>query len=191
MFNPAIPQSTDPRAQSQSQILTNFSAINAGFSINHMSLNSDANSPSPFEGMHKVLTMIKQAGDPVTAANEVAFYNKLVNSVPQIFFRPQSTGTPIQMTAPNTGGIPQSVVSFVAGPFMIYAGFISNPTNGQVVTLTPASTLIYVGTNALSPRGNNVLTVMIPTNLSGNTFTIRFQTGVTAAFMYFFAIGKP
>lgn len=190
-FNPAIPQSTDPRAQSQSQILTNFSALNAGFSVNHMPMPSDVNTPTPFAGMHKVLTMIKQNVDPVTAANEVALYNKLSSGVSQIFFRPQSAGTPIQMTTTNTPAIPQSIVSFVAGPFIVYAGFVTSPTNGQVVTLTPSSTLIYVGTNALSPRGTNVLVVMIPTNISGSSFTIRFQTGASAPYMYFMAIGKP
>jgi len=190
-YNSSIPQASDPRALSQSQIKANFQAINAVFANNHTPLTSNV----PTIGMHTVLTMRPQNPAPSTSTGQVALYNKLdSNSVPELFFRPQGNATPIQLTYPSVGAStsPFRYYTFVAGPFVVYAGYVSNPTNGQVITLTPTTTLIYAGVTEAAHDTANDYRFSTATNLSGSTFTIKFVTGGTPTnSVYFLAIGKP
>ena len=192
-YNSAIPQSTDARAQSQSQILSNFQSINKVWADNHYPLNTDQN--LTLQGMHTVLTVRPQGTDPTTAAGQVAFYNKLVSTIPQLFFRPQSNATPIQLTynTVSTSGAQQ--FSFVAGPFIIYGGFFTGGvTAGTVVTLTPGSSLLYAGLTTSGVAGAlNVIKSAVAANLNSpaNSFTIQFTAGITVQTVYYFAIGLP
>jgi hypothetical protein len=190
-YNTSIPVITDPILQSQAQIKANFQAINYAFSDNHKSLTSD---PS-FAGMHTVLTMRPQKVDPVTSATQTALYNKLVSSIPNLFFMPNNAQTPIQMTFGSiNAGSGTTQYSFIAGPFVVYAGFISNPTSGQIVTLSPATTLLFVDlTMANSNVSPTAIAEAIPTNVAGSSFTITTQTFIagTKYDLYYIAIGKP
>lgn len=147
-------------------------------------------------GLHTVMNFRPQTVDPTTTASQVALYNKLdVNSIPELFFRPSGNQTPIQLTYPSIStpiGAAQQY-TFCAGPFVIYGGLIANATNGQVVTLTPTSTLIYVGLTNATSIGNPVLVrSAIPTNITGSSFTISWQTDPQATLknIYYLAIGK-
>lgn len=192
-YNPNIPVATDPTLQSQRQILANFQAIEAAFATNHASLVSAITA-----GAHTVLTMDPQGSDPATSASQVAFYNKLVSGSPQLFYRPNSSQTPIQMSVSSIkvdGSFTQ--YTFVAGPFYIYGGRVVNPTQGQVVVLSPATNLIHVGivpTTSVTPS-TPPRTFVPPnaaaTDLTSNSFAIRWQpnpnTGVFD--VYYMAIG--
>ncbi len=160
------------------------------------------------QGKHRVLILKDQtlAGDPVTSATQTAIYQKIVGSNPSWFYRPSSNGTPIQMSYPsvktglqstNPDVYYQDQYSFVAGPFVVYGGKINNPVNGQLVNLTPNTTLRYVGITITNYKvSNNVnpqaLSIAIPTNISGNSFNISFQVQpATVTFdIYYFAIGN-
>ena len=189
-YNPNIPQATDKILQSFFQLRANFQQINNSFSANHVSLVRDAS----IAGMHNNLTLRPQTGDPTTTATQIALYNKLVGGIPELFFRPNSDQAAIQLTYPSIK-IDQSndQYTFMAGPFIIYGGFIPAPTQGQVKTLTPGTTLLYVDltmTNAKNLPGP-ALTTIAPTNITGTSFTIHFQNqgaGVTFD-AYYFAIG--
>lgn len=184
-YNTAIPQGTDPILQSQSQILSNFIAINSVWAKNHYSLTQ----PSEFQGGHNVLTMRPQSGDPTTDATHVSLYSKLDgSSIPQLFFRPISNQTPIQLTYSSLNtAISNTQYSFVAGPFVFYMGKIVGATDGQVINLLPVTTLIYVGTSAI-----NVAVNVIPTNIIGASFTIKFPgTFSGSSDVSYIAIGKP
>lgn len=188
-FNPNIPQSTDPILQSFKQLRANFKAINNAFSNNHISLTSD----SSIVGMHNVLTLRSQSMDPTTSSTQTAIYNKLVSGTPELFFRPNSNQTPIQLTYPSIkSDLSNNQYSFMAGPFIVYGGFISAPSDGQTVTLTPGTTLLYVDltmTNAVNPKPIQSSTIA-PTSISGTSFTIKFQSTITFTFdAYYFAIG--
>lgn len=192
-YNSNIPLGTDPILQSQAQIRANFQSINNVFSNNHFPLNGDPE----FQGMHVVLTMRPQnVTDPSTDATHVAFYNKLVSTIPQLFFRPNSNQTPIQLTyqSINTSKTSPQQYSFVAGPFVVYGGKIHNPTNGQTVTLTPTTTLLYVGLTSANVvfKGANVLAA-IPTSISGSSFNISYSgtaaSVITSLDVYYLAIG--
>lgn len=157
-----------------------------------------------FGGMHKVVNFPYQSSDPTTSATEIALYSKLVSSIPQLFFAPSSSQTPIQMTGviPLTGlqdtnpdvYYPQQY-SFMAGPFTIYGGVVHTPTVGQNVPLTPSSTLLYVGLtvgNSTNDIGKPIVSAAVPTNISGSSFDIGYQTfaGSPKFDVYYLAIGK-
>jgi hypothetical protein len=172
-YSASIPVASDPILRSQRQIKANFQEINQAFANNHVPLQQQ-----DFKGMHNVLTLRPQSGDPTTTATEVALYNKLVSSVPEIFYGPASSATPIQMTYQSISTDPAAVqqYSFVAGPFVVYGGLIKNPTQGQTVTLTPGTTLLYVDlimADVVKPQ-DNFVTTAVPTSISGNSFNISF-----------------
>lgn len=144
--------------------------------------------------MHTVLTLRPQIGDPTTLANQTALYNKLDGSGnPEIFYRPNNNQTPIQLTYPSlntTQGAAQQY-SFVAGPFVIYGGIIKNATNGQTITLTPVTTLLYVGLTSANVVPKGLLSLSsVATNISGNSFVISYSApSITSTDVYYLAIG--
>lgn len=193
-FNAAIPQVTDPRAQSAIQMRANFQAINSVFNVNHVPINGDP-VDGYTEGQHIVLTLRDQGGDPVTSADEVAIYNKLVTGVPELFYAPNSAQTPIQLTRDSIDTTTANAkYTFIAGPFTLYGGKISNPTNGQVVNLSPSTTLIYVGlvvTN-VHPISATQIFSACATSVAGNSFTISYSASITnpnQLDVYYFAVG--
>ncbi len=195
-YNPNIPQSTSKRSISQKQIRANYQAIYNAFANNHAALGT-AN-----QGRHNVLILRDQGmTDPTTSATETALYNKLVSSVPNLFFRPSSSQTPIQMTYPSIRTGLQSTnpdvyyptqYSFVAGPFIVYAGLLTGISQSQVVTLAPGTALIYVGLTALGVSNSLISNTIIPTSISGTSFTIKFENGVILKppDVYYIAIGQ-
>jgi len=207
-YNTAIPQSSDARAQSQKQILANFQAIARVWADNHYPLNGTDNE---FYGMHTVLTMRPQIDHPETDIGQIALYNKLVGGIPELFFMPQNqhipTQKPIQLTYPSIStGSGGTQYSFVAGPFIVYMGFIQNVAgvpNGQVITLMPGNTLLYAGLTSAGVKGTDggtgiisplTLTASFATNLNSpaNSFTITHGLNGINGFMqvvYYLAIG--
>lgn len=174
---------------SQSQIRANFQAINNTWASNHFPLTGN----SLFYGMHNVLVLRPQT-DPTTSATQVALYNKLVSSVPQMFFRPNINQTPIQMTYSSIKADSSATqYSFVAGPFIVYGGTISNATNPQTVTLSPGTTLLYVGLIMVNPTTTAKAFATSPGTLSGTTFTISYapQPVGSKINISYFAIGLP
>lgn len=49
-------------------------------------------------GHHKQVMLVEQAGDSVTVEDELALYCKNLDGQPELYCRPQSAGTPIQIT---------------------------------------------------------------------------------------------
>jgi len=192
-YNPNIPIATDFRAVSQRQILSNFQAIASAWLENHVPLTANKN-----VGKHEVLTLRAQVGDPPTLANQSAIYNKLVGGVPQLFFRPNTNQTPIQLSNSNlntiqTGATGDEQSSFIAGPFTIYLGTVRNCPVSQPITVTPTSTLIYVGLSTIKTnqaggsQGNFIAT---PINISGDQFTITHAAvSLVDPTIYYMAIG--
>lgn len=196
-YNPNIPQVGDFTAISQKQILANFEAISNSLLINHVPLTAVKN-----QGLHNSVTLRPQSSDPTTASNQSAIYNKLVSTIPQLFFRSNSNATPIQLSNSNlntlqTGTPAGTQSSFLAGPFTIYMGYILNCPDGQIVTLTPSTTLLYVGlTTALISSSMvtvvpGIATTSVATNISGNQFVIRYNTITIPVnpIIYYMAVG--
>lgn len=183
-FSGSIPNIGDFLAISQKQMNANFQAINNTFSIDHIPYTSLEN-----EGKHDVLTMRPQMSDPTTSATQIALYNKLVSSLPQLFFRPSSDGTPIQLTNSNmntaqTGSAGGTQSTFLAGPFTVYMGYVINCPNNQVVNVSPSSTLVYVGLSTFlevdNQGGGQTFNTAAAVNISSNHFIIQYPTPITA-----------
>lgn len=198
-YNVNIPVGTDPILQSAAQIRANFQTINQVFAENHVPLTADKS----IVGMHNIVVFRNQTGgDPTTTANQIALYNKLVSTIPNLFFRPSNNQTAIQLTYPSIVNTGLTQYSFMAGPFIIFYGFISIPTNGQIVTLSPGSSLIYADLT-MSYLNPNPGTGVAPAtaaatllNTPANSFTIRYPTGFTFASnpnggVFYFAVGLP
>lgn len=198
-YNPNIPLVTDSLTQSELQIKVNFTVINTVFADNHIGLTKDAS----IAGMHRVLTLRVQTGDPTTTADQVSLYNKLVGGVASLFFRPNNSQTAIQMSYPSIVTGIQSTnptvyfprqYSFVAGPFVIYGGIIKIPASGDVVTLLPATNLLFVDlivTNLQGGVNPSVVYYASATNIAANSFTIRYSTVVPSKKIdiYYLAVG--
>ena len=169
----------------------NFQAINAAFSDNHAGLTGD----SDIAGKHTNLTLRDQALDPTTSAVEVSLYNKLVSTMPQLFFMPSSNQTPIQMSYNGVGiSTLATQYSYVAGPFIIYGGKVTSPVDGVTITLSPTSTLLSVFlTQANRPILSPVEVTVNPINIAGSSFDInmRNSTALTGVDVYYLAIGQP
>lgn len=185
-YNTSIPQATSKRTVSQKQILINFQSIFQAFANNHSPLGLGT------QGKHTVLILRTQIADPATSSSQTAIYQKLVAGVPNWFYRPASNGTPIQMSYPSIDVTTSNAnYTFLAGPFVVYTGKISNPTNGQLVTLTPSTTIRYVGLGVNNFTGVGVITQGVAaTDIVGNTFKIRFQAGSVSRDVYYLAIGN-
>jgi hypothetical protein len=193
-YSTNIPQPTDQTLQSQKQILSNFQTIAQLFFANHYPLDGD----NEYQGMHTVMTMQPQSGDPSTSSSQISLYNKLVSSIPELFFAPNSAQTPIQLTYPSLNTTPTNAqqYTFVAGPFVIYGGKITNPTNGQVIPLSPITNLLYVGTTTANYKLGSLIqsSATIPTSINSpiSSFTINYDTtgGTTTRDVYYLAIGQ-
>lgn len=194
-FNPNVPNTGDFLAISQKQILANFQAINSSWFADHVPLTAIDD-----VGKHNALTFRVQGSDPTTSSSQCALYNKLVTSVPQLFFRSSSNATPIQMSNSNlntiqTGATGNNQSSFLAGPFTIYMGYVLNCPNLQLVTLTPSSTLIYVGLTTVlnNERVVTGFNIAAAENIAGNQFTIRYPALASftpAPTIYYMAVGQ-
>jgi hypothetical protein len=188
-YNTNIPQGTDPRSKSQRQILANFQAIQEVWGANHVPLTSTNN-----VGMHSVVTMRPQPippnADPTTTSTQVALYNKQASSIPALFFRPNSSQTPIKLTYPSIKADSSTTqYSFIAGPFIIYGGSFLTPANGKVVTLTPGTSLLYVGLQVVNGPGPVAIATSI--NTPANSFTISYNGSFgTTGLVYYLAIGN-
>lgn len=201
-YNPNIPTVTDKILQSFGQLRANFRAINNAFADNHIPLNQS----DTIAGRHSVLTMRVKVSpvDPATSSTQIAIYNKLVSSIPSLFFRPSGNLTPIQLTYPSLRTGLQSTnpdvyfptqYSFVAGPFIVYGGFIANVGTGVNVPLAPGTNLRSVDVilaNFKPVTGSTSVPVAAATNIVGNSFDIltRLQPDGSQADAYYFAVSQ-
>ena len=181
-FIPTIPNLSDFILTSAGQLAGNYFAMFQAFQQDHLNFN-DAN-----QGKHNKLTLTLQQADPVTApSTQIALYNKVgTGSVPQLFFRPSNSGTPIQLSYQTVGNTGTTQYSFLAGPFIFYCGDVLGFTDGQVITLTPTTQLISViltiWADNIPAIGISVPPAAATAVISGSTFTIQsfFQTLVAS-----------
>lgn len=134
-----LPNSGQSLGVTRAPINTNFSLIQSVFATNHIGFNNTG------AGKHTLIQFPIPQTTPVTAANEIAIYPKIVSSVPQLFFRPQSAGTEVQLTNAitpagftptfnpvNVGGQPVTggaLVTFLPGNMILIGGVVTG-TNG-------------------------------------------------------------
>jgi hypothetical protein len=138
--------------------------------------------------------MQPQTVDPTTDATHVSLYSKLVTSIPQLFFRAINNATPVQLTYGSIGiDIEEAQqYTFMAGPFVFYAGYLPSTTQLQVVALSPTTTLLYVGVTAANTTSTPLSTASQATrlNLPPGSFSVLHPSYSTLS-VYYVAIGKP
>src|SRR5258708_24355121 len=89
------PQSAQAMNNSQSEILSNFRAINELVNVNHVGFNS-TNS-----GKHNYVTLLYQTDEPTVQSDDLTMYCQATGSpnAAEIFYTyPSSTATPSQLT---------------------------------------------------------------------------------------------
>lgn len=205
-FDSTIPNPGDPIDQSQPQLLANFGAMYSAMQVNHIAMNlQDA-------GRHNQL-LLTTVGDPTTATDEIALYQKIgTSSVPQLFFRPASNATPIQLTYQTTirhdaaNGSSQNQ-SYMAGPYIMLFGTINKVTNGQMFTYstyypnitfsTPPQVFIMPAIPDFNPAKYfpSFFVYLSPNNITITDFQITKSLAISLDVMEmnmnFLIIGKP
>lgn len=196
-YNPNIPLNLDYMVVSQPQVQSNFQTIFSTFAENHVPLNSEA----PPQGQHSEVVFYPQTDKPDTLADQVALYNKALGGGNVLYYRPQSNATEIQMNYPDvsTGLVSTDPdvwktrqYTFVAGAFVVYMGKISGATDGQLIVLTPATTLIHVGLTLNLAFSFSVSNQASAINIAGNQFNVKVDSTLPNPFdFYYTAIGQP
>lgn len=193
-YFPNKPVGTDFLLQSQPELLQNFALSLQSWNANHITFNQDDG------GKHRLTSLRKQTVDPATAADENALYSKegIPAGQPLLFYRPHSNATPIQMTYPSVVNTGDAQYSYMAGPFIFYFGKIASATNGQIVALTPASTLITVllqiSSKKYFPVGNqNPFAQAFNVNIPPSSFQVLLINTPPASIndVYYIAVGLP
>lgn len=134
-FTVNIPLGTDLLSSSQPLIEGNFNSLFAWSSVDHTPLNGTITYPQ--QGTHQAIRFEQQAGDPVTSASQLGFYNKLdVNNINQLWLRLISSGAVLQVTGPvsilGALGPPPTY----GGQTMILGGIIVKWGNAIVASAT-------------------------------------------------------
>lgn len=166
-FDPTIPNPGDLVLSSQVPLQNNFSEINNAFSENHIGFsNQNAN----LIGMHSGL-VLDETSDPTTLSDEVALYTKIgTGGVAQAFFRPSSSGTPIQLTYQSTGTYNGSVN--VTG----FSGSAGTTNNYTVQVITSSNSFVLgdvVNFSNLVGDAQDNINMEGTVTVSGSTFTIK------------------
>jgi hypothetical protein len=93
-YNANIPQPGDIPAQSQSQLLANFTEIYNLIGVNHVNFGAAG------EGKHNYVTMPVQGATPVTAAGELALFSQIsaISGLPAMAWVQQSAGTVVEFS---------------------------------------------------------------------------------------------
>ena len=186
-YNPNIPTSAQIPSQSQFDFLTNFGQLNTVFNVDHYTYN-EANANLRGKHLH---TIFPNGAAPATIASEVALYAKLVSAASQLFFRPESAGTEVQVSnvpftsGANPGSAGGTITYFdtIFG-LRFYAGISASFSGtGRIVTFPVAySTIITAQATANDPNPVAVSCIQ-----AVNQLTLATGNNVTVGW---FAIGR-
>ncbi len=181
-YNAQIPQSNDDPKVSQSQILGNFSKLNADFDIDHRPFTSSTNS-----GFHRKITFQDVlVGNPGLSEPLSSLYTKLVSSNPELFFQNNSadsdafqlTNLTVTSTA-NVDGVDYQVIT--PWNLKIQMGFSASPitfdNGGFDGPLLIFSALVSGGT-AINPIVTGVTTTQLTFTDSGGSTVHYFVIGL-------------
>ncbi len=189
-YNPSIPAADDLISESQGQLLTNFTQLNTVFDIDHVAFNDGT---AANRGKHNQVTIIQGASDPTTLANENALYSK-DDGGSQLFFRKESDGTVIQMTADDPVSATRGS-SFLPGTSVngLLINWGQDTTIGQDTTFTfptafSAAPFSIVTTEHSGVSGSSPVKISTATAATSTQFTVRRTAGNNRLFSWI-AIG--
>jgi len=204
-YNPSIPNPTDFLSDSQGQIKTNFTAINAGLSINHYPLSPNTTDT----GKHKFVEMVNNAA-PVGAANEGVIYTKTIGApaASEMFYKPDATTDEYQVTRTFSAGIPLFGTNtnypqvparpnqfggwtFLPGGLLLQYGRVDSPTAGPFTVKFPISFTSPPYIIELTPRNDgshSAFTYYIDGAPTSTSFNYQGSTSGSNA-LFWMAIG--
>lgn len=189
-FTPNIPAATDRPSASQSQIQSNFNAIQDDLNKNHVAISDLTN-----RGKHKFVEMPVGSLPTGLASGEVTLYAKTVTQA-ELFMTRGATGTEIQLTAGANASVPtlgNTGVTFIPGGLLLQWGQTNINLNGNTTINFPVS---FSGTRAysitLTPFRNssNVDTVyLVPGSFTVSSFDVRNTSSSGITTICWMAIG--
>lgn len=148
---------TNQRIKETTTIINdNFQALNTYLANDHIEI-TDATVAKRIT--HKQVTLNTLGAGPTTSASQMAIYTKLVNAIPELFYRRASSGTEVQLTVANQNPIKATTnnQSFLPGGIIIKWGtaqFAAGQANSNVTFTnsfpTACRTVVctFIGNNA-------------------------------------------
>lgn len=137
LYDPNVPEDpSNDLAATQPELLDNFKSLFTQFLANHVGL--DETTP----GNHTYVQMLPYSGDAQTGATELSIYPKEVEGqTTQLFLREAGNGDPIQLTAYQIYGVPEtdsqiSYFTFLPGNIIVYFGSFGTLPDYKLI-LTP------------------------------------------------------
>lgn len=171
-YNPNIPQANNLLSQSQADILNNFTSIGTLLDPNN-----------------GAVTFPQQVADETTNGTTVALYSKTAGGNTQLFFRPVSNGTPINLTGSLKS---QNGWAYLpSGILLQWGNTIGGTTQAFPITFPTACYNIQVSLAAGSGT-KNYITADVVANLNGasfTTFTYDANKNPSSPALFYFAIG--
>jgi hypothetical protein len=185
-FTPNIPAPNNDPSDDQPLMTDNFTAIQQDLDTNHVAISDTTN-----RGKHKYLQMPEQASAPATAANEGALYTKEAQSTTNLFFRRESNGSEIQLTAAFAPSSATNGYTYLPGNIQLAWG--SNTATGGTTTNISFSrnfsASAYSVVTTMHRNDSNVDTIyIVPSSISTNQFQVRNTSGTNRTFTWI-AIG--
>ena len=178
-----VPQATQTLAQTQNDILVNFSVIDTAFSVNHVPYNDGSGN----QGLHQFVQMPSGTPTIATGASQIGLYANTgaISGAPELFFQraglAANSGYAITEglgASPGWTRLPSGIIlkwktgnSFGGGSSVtINASSIVGPPLSNIFTIliTPISTSLY----------NNVIAI---SNITFPSFTVTAQNGSSVA----------
>jgi hypothetical protein len=143
-FTPNIPAASDRPSSSQSQIQSNFNAIQDDLNKNHVAISDTAN-----RGKHKFVEMPVGSLPTGLSSGEVTLYSKTVTQA-ELFMTRGVTGVEIQLTAGANASVPTIAangVTFIPGGLLLQWGTgTTNASGNATISFSPSFTTFYSAT---------------------------------------------
>lgn len=137
IYDPNVPSDpSDNLAVTQPELLDNFKSLFTQFLKNHVGLDETG------AGNHTYVHMLQQSTDLQTGATELNIYPKEVEGqTTQLFLRQAGNADPIQLTAYQIYGVPEtdnqiSYFTFLPGNIIVYFGSFGTLPDSKLI-LTP------------------------------------------------------
>lgn len=179
-YDPRPNASGDTLVGSRDAIRTNFTILQTVLNENHVDIDETG------AGKHSFLQMPEQSSAPATDSNEGGLYTKVADSVTNLFFRQESSGDEIQLTAAQTPLAATAGNTFLPGGLLLQWGKVASPsTSGQVTFPEAFSAEPY--SIQVTSQGSGSSEVSKSTPPTSTTFD--YIASLFDDFLYWMAIG--
>lgn len=145
IYNPLVPQfGNNSLAESQPEILQNFTSLFEVFGVNHVDL--DAGSTA---GNHTVVELLEQTLTPETNVGNISVYSKFAeDQTEQVFLRFQGNGQELQFNTYQIYPLKQSATrtaffTFLPGRVLLYFGSFTTLKKNTLTLYPPIAKKLF------------------------------------------------